>query len=281
MNISKTHNHLRKTHTIGKNTTERIVTANQVNVMREFGISMLGISQARDGFAFVRDDHHVFQILACLSGHGQVLIDDAWQTCSSNQAYVTPADILHAYHAPKRGMWNVCWVMYEQTQWLDLLPIDQPMLVELQVQPIHAAISCLHHEVVGANDPGIIRQWVGLIDQLIQRACASNQKPSRLWQLWQEVDMNLSSKWNNDRLAELADLSTEHLRRLCQTELGHAPMQQVTRLRMQRAGILLTTTDMLIEQIAHAVGYDNAFAFTTAFKRQNGVSPSVYRTTER
>ncbi|MFG0248059.1 MAG: AraC family transcriptional regulator [Phycisphaeraceae bacterium JB051] len=281
MNISKTHNHLRKTHTIGKNTAERIVTANQASVMREFGIFMMGISQAKNGFKFVRDDHNVFQILACLSGHGQVLIDEDWQTCSPNHAYLTPVDILHAYHAPKRGKWDVCWVMYEQTPWLDLLPIYKPQLIELQVQPIHAAISCLHHEVIGANDSVIIRQWVGLIDQLIQRACVANQKPSRLWQLWQAVDMNLVSKWNNDRLAELADLSTEHLRRLCQAELGHAPMQQVTELRMQRAGILLSTTDMLIEQIAHAVGYDNAFAFTTAFKRQNGMSPTAYRATAR
>jgi AraC-like DNA-binding protein len=277
MNISKTHNHLRKTHTIGTNTRERIVTASQAPVMREVGISMLGISLAKHGFAFTRDDHDVFQVLACLSGQGQVLIDGHWQSCDANLAYLTPANVLHAYHAAKRGTWEVCWVMYDQSHWLEMLPIEKPVLCAMQVQPIHAAISCLHHEVIGPNDPAITRQWVQLIDQLIQRACQSEQKPSRLWQLWQQVDMDLADKWNNDRLSELANLSNEHLRRLCQTELGIAPMQHVTQLRMQRAACLLTTTDMPVSLIANAVGYDNAFAFTTAFKRCFGKNPTNYR----
>ena len=54
-------------------------------------------------------------------------------------------------------------------------------------------------------------------------------------------------------------------------------MQQITYLRMQRAAGLLTSTGDKIESIAHAVGYQNPFVFSTTFKKWIGWRPSEYR----
>ena len=51
----------------------------------------------------------------------------------------------------------------------------------------------------------------------------------------------------------------------------------VTWLRLQRATTLLGAARGSIGDIAAAVGYDNAFAFSTAFKRLHGLPPSVWR----
>jgi AraC-like DNA-binding protein len=58
-------------------------------------------------------------------------------------------------------------------------------------------------------------------------------------------------------------------------------MRQLAILRMRRAGMLLESTDQKIGAIARAVGYDNAFAFSTAFKRYAGASPAQYRERRR
>ncbi len=57
-------------------------------------------------------------------------------------------------------------------------------------------------------------------------------------------------------------------------------MRQVAFLRLQRAAGALATTRDKMATIAEAVGYQDAFAFSVAFKRHFGVAPSVYRQRE-
>jgi transcriptional regulator GlxA family with amidase domain len=88
---------------------------------------------------------------------------------------------------------------------------------------------------------------------------------------------DLSRNWRLADLAEIACSSPEHLRRLCQQQLGRSPVQQVTYLRMRRAVEHLTTTLEKVEFIAHEVGYENPFTFSNAFKRWTGRRPTDYR----
>jgi len=44
------------------------------------------------------------------------------------------------------------------------------------------------------------------------------------------------------------------------------------------ASFLLRTTDLSLEAVAEQVGYQNAFAFSVAFKRWSGIPPSQHRT---
>jgi AraC-like DNA-binding protein len=49
-----------------------------------------------------------------------------------------------------------------------------------------------------------------------------------------------------------------------------------TSLRMRQATLLFQATGLNVSAVAEAVGYKNAFAFSTAFKRQIGSSPGAY-----
>ena len=62
--------------------------------------------------------------------------------------------------------------------------------------------------------------------------------------------------------------------------VGEPPMTYLTGWRIARAADLLRATDLTIENIAHRVGYANAFALSVAFKRIRGVSPQRYRAGE-
>lgn len=54
-------------------------------------------------------------------------------------------------------------------------------------------------------------------------------------------------------------------------------MQHVTHLRMRHACSLLLLSEQKLLAVASAVGYDNAFAFSVAFKRHIDVAPAGYR----
>ncbi len=66
------------------------------------------------------------------------------------------------------------------------------------------------------------------------------------------------------------------------TELvGESPIRYLTRWRMQRATQLLVESRKPAGEIGHAVGYQSPYAFTRAFTRELGESPSAYRTRAR
>ena len=52
----------------------------------------------------------------------------------------------------------------------------------------------------------------------------------------------------------------------------------MARLRMARARALLISTNLPVYQTAALVGYENPFAFSTAFKRHTGQTPREFRT---
>ena len=61
------------------------------------------------------------------------------------------------------------------------------------------------------------------------------------------------------------------------TVLGRSPIRYLTEWRMHLAERALATTDISVVAIARRVGYDSEEAFSRAFKRARGLSPSHWR----
>jgi AraC-like DNA-binding protein len=59
--------------------------------------------------------------------------------------------------------------------------------------------------------------------------------------------------------------------------LGCSPIRYLTDWRMHVAQDLLTSTDLGVLGVARRVGYDAEEAFSRAFKRVQGSSPSAWR----
>lgn len=268
-------------HTVGPGTREWIVSPATCPPLHEHGIRLVGRSAAAPGFRFVRSRADMGQVLACIAGEGAVLIGDQWQRCAAGMAYLTPPGAGHAYHALAGEPWRVCWAMFQVGGASPLRRVSQPRLVQFDAHPLNVLIQELYRESVGPADLTMMRQWVGLIHRHADRACGPEDHRARLLPIWEAVDADLARPWTLTDLARLASMSREHLRRLCRRQHGRSPMRCVADLRLRRAASLLLTAPWTVEAIAHAVGYDNAFAFSTAFKRRFGASPSRYRHAEQ
>lgn len=59
--------------------------------------------------------------------------------------------------------------------------------------------------------------------------------------------------------------------------VGEPPMAYLTGVRLAQAADLLRESDATLDAVARRVGYATAFALSTAFKREHGVSPQEYR----
>ena len=84
-------------------------------------------------------------------------------------------------------------------------------------------------------------------------------------------------KWTVADLATEAAASRSLLDGRFREVLGLSPIRYVKEWRMRIAQDLLATTDVTIASVARRVGYDSEEAFSRAFKRAYGRSPSLWR----
>src|SRR5690606_10309344 len=103
------------------------------------------------------------------------------------------------------------------------------------------------------------------------------QREPRLNDMWTMVLADIGREWTITELAKLANISPEHLRRLCWQHFGRSPGRQLTTMRIAQAAHELVTTQKKIESIARDVGYANPFTFSNTFNRMTGFRPSEYR----
>jgi AraC-like DNA-binding protein len=256
---------------IGRRTREYLVHPVQCPPFLQHGIRLAGLSYAGADFRFRRPNPPFLQILVCLKGEGRVWVDGGWRTCLAGDAYITPPHVPHAYEALK---WEVGWVHYDAETW-DSLKFTTPELRRMDPRLFSPILQGLYEESGHRGDLAMLEHWTELLHEEVRRVLQGEQS-ARLWQLWQAVQADLAAAWTLPKLALQAGMGGERLRILCRAELDRSPMEHVTYLRMHHAVALLSAGHKA-QAVAEAVGYDNAFAFSSAFKRVMGQSPRAYK----
>jgi AraC-like DNA-binding protein len=84
-------------------------------------------------------------------------------------------------------------------------------------------------------------------------------------------------RWTVAELAASAYVSRSLLDARFREVLGTSPIRYLTEWRLHVAKDLLRTTDLSVHAVAHRVGYESEEAFSRAFKRAVGMSPTRWR----
>jgi len=78
-------------------------------------------------------------------------------------------------------------------------------------------------------------------------------------------------------MANRAGLTSRTFARRFRTSTGYEPIDYVQCLRIEEAKQLLETMELSIEDVGHAVGYEDPTSFRRLFKRKVGLTPAAYR----
>jgi AraC-like DNA-binding protein len=118
-----------------------------------------------------------------------------------------------------------------------------------------------------ASAPAADRGWLAALNDPVLRPAMSllHSAPGR--------------RWTVSALAREAAVSRSVLDARFREVLGRSPIRYLTEWRMHLAEDLLATTDLGVGVVARRVGYDAEEAFSRAFKRAHGESPSAWRAT--
>jgi AraC family transcriptional regulator len=104
------------------------------------------------------------------------------------------------------------------------------------------------------------------------------------WQVRRVKDMLTSGLAESISLSQLADevrLSSSHFARAFKTSTGMSPHRWQTIMRLERAKVLLETTDLPVTEVAAEVGYNDTGYFGRAFRQEYGFTPTAYRRERR
>jgi AraC family transcriptional regulator len=151
-------------------------------------------------------------------------------------------------------------------------------------------LRALSREAAKQNSPGqlFVEQLLDLFCMHVLRVHSSSGRLAapampRGMQPWQvrrvtaymieRIDQDISL----NELAQLTLLSRSHFCTAFRHATGRTPHEWLTGLRLQRARELLCNPKSRITEVALAVGYQTASAFTAAFRRHTGTTPSDYR----
>ncbi len=91
------------------------------------------------------------------------------------------------------------------------------------------------------------------------------------------IEENYSSDLTVDKISAALFISTPHFIREFKKHAKITPHQYIENYRLLQARHLLSNTNMMINEIAKAVGYKNTSNFIAHFKKSKGITPNEYR----
>ncbi|MGV4981165.1 AraC family transcriptional regulator [Streptomyces sp. NRAIS4] len=153
-----------------------------------------------------------------------------------------------------------------------------------------AALELLADEIA-RDEPGqdaVIDRALDLVLVLALRAwCARPEATPPAWyraltdpavgEALRLVHQDPGQRWTVAGLATRLGMSRAAFAARFTAQVGEPPLTYLTGWRMALAADLLRDTEATIATVAHQVGYEDAFAFSVAFKRLHGATPSMWR----
>ncbi|MEQ8216789.1 MAG: AraC family transcriptional regulator [Arenibacter sp.] len=91
------------------------------------------------------------------------------------------------------------------------------------------------------------------------------------------IHENLHENLTVKQLADFCHLNTDYFSRVFNENFGMRPNKYIQSKRIERAQLLLLSTNNSLKQIAEKVGLENLSYFTRIFKSHTGVTPGIFR----
>lgn len=199
----------------------------------------------------------------------------------------------HSYH-PSGSGWNCYWIGFKGRNVDDrvragfLSPQHPIYHVGFSDQIIRLFDSAYHAAVQEAAYSqqllaGIVNHLIGLMYSLERNIQLSKNS--------EHVDMvnrarfimrkEVESDVTVQQIAEQLGVSYSSFRKLFKEYTGISPALYQQDLKLQRAKELLTTTDLIIKEIAYRLNFDSPDYFSSKFKLKTGLKPSDFRNMDR
>ena len=228
--------------------------------------------------------------IACLGGAGRCWIQKRPWTLEEGHAIVLPPGVHHRYQADEADPWTILWVHFsgrsaaEHCRALNVTR-EQPRFWIGDMPRITAAFEEVYSYVLGGHTDADL---LGLSTSLARLfgLCRYHQRvlgapgretEERVLAAIRHMHENVGRPLRLEECARRTGWSPSHFSMAFKRQVNMAPMEFFARLKTTRACELLKTTNLSIEEVAAACGFEDSFYFSRFFKKHHHLSPSRYR----
>lgn len=207
---------------------------------------------------------------------------------AQGQGFFIQPGTLHEYHSDEAAPWKYFWLIFKGDEGVLKKCLSDtgltfqnhifevPFLPELK-QLIHSLRLSGRCTVSSAKALSVFYTLVALHESI-------NSAPDILSAGDAHIrDALLYMENNYHRSIRVADVAAHiyvddrYLYNLFKAKRGIPPKAHLNQLRIDRACILLKTTDLSVSSVGESVGYNDILAFSAFFKKHMGLSPRQYR----
>ncbi len=249
------------------------------------GVILSGISHLVKPYTVQRSNPGYHVLLFSVSGKGDLLAGGERRTIGPGELLVAPSVSEYRYEASRE--WSCVWFhLAMDAPWSKAFPEQVTVVNARHVNFISSLteqyLAERQHRIADSNsvDRALASLIIMFVDRELRQLGQSRKDHdirTRIEHVWEKVVANLAYPWTTRALASEADMSASQFSRQVKIFYKATPMAVVLDYRMQRASEMLAFTDYTLESIAENIGYETAFSFSRAFKRQVGKSPSEFR----
>lgn len=226
-----------------------------------------------------------------ISGKGKLRIMNKEYKIHENQLFYIPADIMAYYEADHDNPWEYMWTHIGGAVMLEVLKdcqLDEYNPVKDIISPKGKYFRSLFDILSDIfnyyeSEYYCISRTYEMMDYFKRAYVSETKKTSESLQLQyvrtviKFIQLKFSEDIHVDDIALTCGLNRSYLSRLFHEATGTTIKDYLQSYRMQAAENMLKNTDSTIQYIAYAVGYNDIFTFSKAFKKHTGSSPSAFR----
>lgn len=230
-------------------------------------------------------------LIYCLRGKGWYSINDKRFDVGVNEFFIIPATKEPLYYgADEKDPWTIYWIHFSGhdidtfNRSFDINLFDGPQQISFNEKGIELWDSMYKNLEMGYGKENICKANLCLY-QFVSSFLFPDKNIDEKKQDEKDLINNtivymrakLDEKLTLEDLAIMNKLSTSHFSLLFRKATGMSPLDYFIHLKLQRACLLLITTEIKIKTIAADLGYDDPYYFSRLFKKYMKISPLQYR----
>ncbi len=231
-----------------------------------------------------------FILIYCTGGKGWISVSGRRYRVENNMYFIIPPKVPHSYGSDENDPWSIYWLHFSGEMAGHFYDISgrAGTIAPSPVSRIEDRIM-LFEEIMANLEMGYSRENLEYANVCLLHFLSTFKYISQFRQVRKikEHDVvekailfmrkNVGKKLLLADIANEAGLSASHFSLLFRKKTGHAPMDYLIHLKMQKACQLLDSTSKRVKEVSALTGYDDQYYFSRIFKKVMGISPDKYR----
>lgn len=251
-----------------------------------------GISEGASRLKLEQQLSLSYTVIVPLGGSGTLELGDQSMVMKKDHAYFCPPECTFGWSGDGSGELSAMIFrldIYEERDGLvevispERMSSAIPMGKGIPVTPAGRLEKLCRAIQANVNSRDRLKGWRAHLDcceLLFAAAAATSERTTDTREALERSKAYMEERFVEEitinQLAAIAELSPKYYVDLFKKTYGVSALDHLTKLRMDKAKLLMTHSDRLLKDIACEVGYPDPFYFSRKFKQTFGLSPSQY-----